>query len=86
MHESLNFFQVSEELSSVETISTRLYILEMHEFQKNLVVWKHCSWNSFQATHIKVSEELSSVETYISSFSLSCFIIVSEELSSVETK
>ena len=34
-------------------------------FQKNLVVWKHCSGYSFQTAYIKVSEELSSVETSI---------------------
>ena len=84
----LDILIVSEELSSVETITYNFISLGFYEFQKNLVVWKPRCLKAFQAIEtvfqknlvvwkhpktfeflrkedIRVSEELSSVETLI---------------------
>gem|GEM_PF-6159114 len=39
-----NFQLVSEELSSVETRKSVSKAILFHQFQKNLVVWKHVSF------------------------------------------
>ena len=58
------YFKVSEELSSVETeCDYRTGNVPIDVFQKNLVVWKRvCTYRKMDIT-IRVSEELSSVET-----------------------
>ena len=77
---------VSEELSSVETFAGDFDIHEWLEFQKNLVVWKRCSFGSV-AIYLNTFQKNLVVwkRFYIASKMLTRFEGVSEELSSVET-
>ena len=79
-------FTVSEELSSVETLSHKdmqiLYRIVSEELSSVETRWRRCELSYI----LLVSEELSSVETLSHKDMQILYRIVSEELSSVETK